>query len=270
MKKPNFLFIGPSKSGSTWIYEYLKMHPEVFVPEIKDIYYFDKNFHKGDIWYEKFFMNSDRKAIGELSHDYFSSEISLKRIKKFNKDFRLICCLRNPIDRAWSSYKFHVRNGYTKDFFHAVKEFPDIIEEGLYNKHISNLKNLFQEQNLLILDFEDLKKDPSKLCIQITNFLNISKFLPSELLGKVINPASKPRSKFLSKLTKATANFFRKINLNVLVGLIKQNKFILHLLYIKEVKHEKIPDEIKEYLKKCYSIEEMEYKKLIDINKNGK
>lgn len=37
--KPNFIFIGPDKSGSSWLYNIFKAHPEIFVPEIKDIYF---------------------------------------------------------------------------------------------------------------------------------------------------------------------------------------------------------------------------------------
>ena len=39
--RPDFLYIGPDKSGSTWLYEVLRRHPEVFVPSVKDLYFFD-------------------------------------------------------------------------------------------------------------------------------------------------------------------------------------------------------------------------------------
>ena len=43
----DFIFLGPSKTASTWIYEAIRSHPDLFVPVTKDIYFFDKYFDKG-------------------------------------------------------------------------------------------------------------------------------------------------------------------------------------------------------------------------------
>ena len=43
----DFIFVGPSKTASTWIFQILNEHHEVSVPPAKDIYYFDKFYLKG-------------------------------------------------------------------------------------------------------------------------------------------------------------------------------------------------------------------------------
>ena len=84
MTKPNFLFLGPDKTGSSWMFNLLRSHPECFVPRAKDIYFFNKYYHLGWDWYLSHFKNADSfKAVGELSHDYFGSEESANLIQEF-------------------------------------------------------------------------------------------------------------------------------------------------------------------------------------------
>ena len=72
MPDPTFLYIGAARAGSSWMYEILREHPDVFVPLAKDIYFFDKHYDRGLQWYRSFFASAGgRRAIGELSHDYY-------------------------------------------------------------------------------------------------------------------------------------------------------------------------------------------------------
>jgi hypothetical protein len=44
---PNFLHIGPGKSGSSWLHETLALHPEVYLSEAKDLYFFSRYYDRG-------------------------------------------------------------------------------------------------------------------------------------------------------------------------------------------------------------------------------
>ena len=44
MKKPNFFIVGEPKSGTTTLYDLLKTHPDIFMPEEKEPSYFSKDF----------------------------------------------------------------------------------------------------------------------------------------------------------------------------------------------------------------------------------
>ncbi len=46
---PNFVYIGPSKAGSTWLHEVLITQPQVFMTRAKDLYFFDRYFDKAQI-----------------------------------------------------------------------------------------------------------------------------------------------------------------------------------------------------------------------------
>ena len=69
--RPNFLFIGPDKTGSSWMFHILSRHPDCFVPVAKDIYFFDRYYSKGMGWYLRHFDASEREMtkyiIGTMS-----------------------------------------------------------------------------------------------------------------------------------------------------------------------------------------------------------
>ena len=52
---PNFLHLGPGKSGSSWLHETLALHPEVYLSEAKDLYFFSRYYDRGVDWYRKQF-----------------------------------------------------------------------------------------------------------------------------------------------------------------------------------------------------------------------
>jgi hypothetical protein len=110
--RPSFLFVGTSKSGSSRFFEILREHPQVFVPANKATFLFSDYYAKGIAWYEAFFVKaSPESAVGEVCHDSLVSPDALRRIRAYQPDMRLACCLRNPYARALSSWRFFRRNG---------------------------------------------------------------------------------------------------------------------------------------------------------------
>ena len=101
---PDFLGIGAQKAGTTWLYENLRKHPELFLPEKKELHFFDRHFYKSINWYYKHFLDADTlKTKGEITPSYsILSEEKIKFIYKMNPKLRIILLLRNPAERAWS------------------------------------------------------------------------------------------------------------------------------------------------------------------------
>ena len=96
--KPNFLYIGPDKSGSSWMFDYLSKHEECYIPSCKDIYFFDRFYHRGSHWYLSFFRKgAGKQAVGEICHDYLFSQDAINRIKVFFDEIKILTSLRNPV-----------------------------------------------------------------------------------------------------------------------------------------------------------------------------
>jgi len=170
MSKPNFLFIGPDKSGSSWLYHVLSRHPDCFVPAAKDIYYFDRYFAKGEAWYLRHFADAPATAIavGELSHDYLFSPLAAQRIAQSLPDVALLACLRNPIERSFSQFQYMRRSGEVgDDFWAAVQKFPKIIDNSRYLKHLRPYLTAFPRAQVHLLVFDDLAADPAAFGAQV-------------------------------------------------------------------------------------------------------
>ena len=130
--KPTFLFIGPDKTGSTWLYEVLRQHAACYVPPVKDIYFFDRHYERGLDWYLSFFepAPAGSLAAGELSHDYLFSPQAADRIARDLPNVRLLTSLRDPAERTFSHYLYMIRSGRTRlDFAAALEQFPELVDE---------------------------------------------------------------------------------------------------------------------------------------------
>ena len=81
--KPNFLVIGAMKCGTTSLCSLLGQHPDIFMSNPKETYFFsnDEVYQRGSSWYESIFLGSENKiAIGEGSTNYSKKYIFPKEI----------------------------------------------------------------------------------------------------------------------------------------------------------------------------------------------
>ena len=64
---PSFLVLGAQKAGTTWLYHMLAHHPQIFMPDCKEVHFWDKQYAKGYAWYEALFKEEGSEPAGELS-----------------------------------------------------------------------------------------------------------------------------------------------------------------------------------------------------------
>ena len=214
---PEFLIIGAAKCGTTSLYNYLIQHPQILPSSKKEIHYFDYYYHKGLNWYRSHFAsiaevgkrktNKDQRIItGESTPYYFSHPLSPKRAYQLLPNVKLICMLRNPIDRSISSYYNQARLGIEKikTFEEAIEKESDRInghEERLqndplyssynhkyfaylrrseYDYQIENWLNYYPREQLLVINSEDFYLNPSLHFKNVTGFLNINNWEPKK------------------------------------------------------------------------------------------
>ena len=158
---PNFLGIGAARAGTTWIARNLAQHPAVFIPYKKELHFFDANFDKGTAHYAAEFQGwSNQKAVGEITPKYLHHEAAADRIKATLPAAKLIVSLRNPVERAYSSY-WKSRASFPDEklvsFAERHKVLPDLVEAVLYHKHLARYFALFLYQQIVVLFFFDIK-----------------------------------------------------------------------------------------------------------------
>lgn len=230
--RPNFVFIGPDKSGSSWMHEILRQHPACFVPPSKDIYFFDRYYHRGMPWYLNHFREADaqHRAIGELSHDYLFSAQAAARIRENLPEARLLTSLRQPIERSFSQYLFMVRNGVTKaPFEEALTLFPSILGNSFYGRHLTPYFECFPRDQIKVMFFERLEEDPRRFAQEMFAFLDLPMIDSLPFETKVL-AASRPRSETMARMTHQVAVLARNLGFGRLVGRLKQG-WLRSLLY---------------------------------------
>ncbi|MCM1981524.1 sulfotransferase family protein [Lyngbya confervoides] len=184
--QPNFLVTGAAKSGTTWLHLCLSEHPQVFLPDAKELHFFsyDSLYAKGVGWYESFFpRHLTQAAIGEISTSYLPSVSAAERIKAYKPEMRLICILRNPIERAYSHYCMDLRAGRaTKDMEVGLGSQSPYVQWGLYHGQLTRYRDQFPPQQLKVLLFDDIQHRPADLLREIYDFLEIDPTFTASLL----------------------------------------------------------------------------------------
>lgn len=249
---PNFLVIGPGKSGTTWIYHALKDHPQVCVSSAKETLFFESEFYRGLEWYSSFFSQCDdtTEAIGEVSNTYIYAEKAPERIKSINPDMKIISCLRNPVERTFSHYLFLVRGGqFSGTFREALEEYPDLIERAKYYKHLKPYFDHFEDEHIYIALFDRLKNDNIGFISKIYKFLGVDSEYRPNVDEKYRLVAAEPRNRLLALMAKKGAQLMRRWGRPDIVSSIKFS-FFPKLLYREYDKEEKpaIDDKDRAYL----------------------
>ena len=191
MKPVEIFHVGPQKSATTWVYRCLKEHPQIACPPSDTIHYFDIFYAKGRNWYEQFFLEArpEQKRF-DPTPSYIRSSWAPGRIAKENPNARIIICLRDPIERAFSHY-WHSKKKQELiyDFsrvFSNYDLFASWIEPGFYAEHIERFLEFFPRKQILCQRFEDLGKDPKRFLKDLLLFAGVDDdFVPSVLDTKV-------------------------------------------------------------------------------------
>lgn len=218
MNKPNTFLIGVQKAASTSVYNWLAKHPEVCAPiAMKDIAFFTRPMYykeKGYDYLLKHYQNCNDKEKVKLqcSVHYIFFEDALQRIKKFNPDSKFILILRQPMQRAVSSYLYAKRFGEENLSFEkaleneqsrmesddfVIKSGCTYINHGFYARQIKVFLKYFEKSSLKIIFYEDIKKDSRKVIKDIYSFLKIDQNYMPEF--KKHNKSGKVKSKFLQR-----------------------------------------------------------------------
>lgn len=218
---PSFLIIGTARGGTTSLFQYLTLHPQVAAPLKKEIAFFCTHYHKGINRYKLHFPmhnqltgNGLRKITGEASPYYLSHPHAPARIKETLPNVLLIVLLRNPVDRAYSSYQNIRKLGLeTLSFEEALlsekerlfgekekmlldpkyyskrHQHYSYVDRGIYHEELTRWLRHFPREQFLFLSSEDFYKNPANVYRQVTDFLRIEPFLPE--MFKVFNESSK-------------------------------------------------------------------------------
>ena len=222
---PDFLIIGAGKCGTTSLYMYLKQHPDIFIPRVKepnfygyenkspkdfgdslsDVKHFQESVTRFSDYVNLFENAAPGQIKGEMSNTYMYHKQAPGRIKYYNPDMKLIAILRQPAGRLYSRFLHLARESRlpTRDFSDCLDRQSiwwkrnDLIREGFYYENLKPFYKLFPGNNIRIYLYEELNNHSSRVLRDIFRFLNVNPDFQPDLTTR-FNQSGIIKNKFLN------------------------------------------------------------------------
>jgi len=233
---PNFIYIGPDKAGSSWLHEVLLTHPQVFMPEAKDLYFFDRYYDRGLGWYLGQFSGAtpEQIVVGEVCQDYLFSEAAPARIHESLGDITMMVTLRDPADRAYSSYLYMLKQGQEPGtFLEALASRPELLDHGRYATGLDRYRAVFGPDAVHVAVFDDLVSDPQAFIDALLLRLGLDPLTLSDEQLAARLPAARARNRALSRMARGAADIVReKLDGANLIGRVKRSRLVQRMLYV--------------------------------------
>lgn len=192
--RPTYVGIGAQKCASTWLHRILAEHPQVAVPQVKELDFFSYRYDHGFQWYEQNFREgSAAQARGEISPSYFCEHAVPERVARYVPEAKILLSLRDPVQRALSNHRHEVRVGHLKgpdfSFETGLKNNPMYVEQGRYATHLKNWLRHFPRERILIVLMEDVEADPLGVTRTVFQFVGVDHaYVPAGLTSRY-NPS---------------------------------------------------------------------------------
>jgi hypothetical protein len=213
-KKPGFLIIGTMKGGTTALYHFITLHPDIEKANLKEIHFFSLNYHKGVQWYLSHFPENTDKLTGEASPTYFhvaNTSLVPKLIRSFNPEMKLLLIIRDPVERAVSHYQHFVKRmkqseilEYSaNEFFNlplanAFSELDNLgfylnqaLSFSLYFRNYLYYESVFGRENIHIVNNQNLLNEPFQTMQNVYNFLDVEPITHNRFKDEVYSLGTK-------------------------------------------------------------------------------
>jgi len=276
--KPAFIGLGVQKSATSWIYRVLKEHPQVCMIKgelDKETMFFNYFYDRGFEWYERHWGGcNETEQGGEYSTSYFYNKEAPKRIFDYNPKMKLLVCLRDPIERAFSNHKHEIRarrvSGENIIFENALKNNPMYIYQSLYYTHLIHWLKFFPREQVLVLIYADIKKDPAQFVKHIYRFIGVNdRFKPSILTDR-LNESRLPGNPGIESIIKSFSHIVRQIGFGWVIECAKRIgiKKAVESVNTKDqsLSFPAMKDETRDYLHSVFSEENRKLSELLCRN----
>ena len=219
---PDFFIVGHHKSGTTALYEMLRRHPQIYMPELKEPRYFAHDLreqfepvrterlpHTLQEYLALFDRATPGQITGEASPSYLRSTVAARAIAELQPNARIIAILREPASFVRSFHLQLVQDGVeTETDLRSAVEAEEIARSSQtlrrYSDHVEYVEQLrrfedaFGRERMLVLIYEDFRADNRAALESVLTFLGVDAGVPIETLDA--NPTVRVRSRRLSRI----------------------------------------------------------------------
>ena len=200
---PDFIAVGPPRTATTWLDKVLRGHAEL-PRQTKETHFFARNYDQGLRWYENHFRDCGFEAVvGEICAAYFENSQARERIHTDIPGCKIICTLRNPVERLYSYYKLMRHNGRTEEGFEeSINRHSKMLDSSRYASLLREWQALFGKDRVLVALNDDLSADPQGYLDRIASFIGIPRITLSHSMtsrNRENTIETAPRSAWLAR-----------------------------------------------------------------------
>lgn len=222
--RPDFFVVGAFKCGTTALYEYLRQHPEIFMPFHKEPLYFGDDLTRrygrmSEADYQALFREArPGQRVGEASSWYLYSTSAAREIAAYAPGAQIIAMVRNPVDvmhAEHSQLRFNVEEDIA-DFGAALDAEParrrgerlppgPLRPETLYYRHsvrfaeqLERYLAVFGADRVHVVVFDDFRDDTAAAYRGVLEFLGVDPGFQPDF--SVRNPNKQVRFPLLQRL----------------------------------------------------------------------
>jgi hypothetical protein len=222
---PDFFLVGAPKCGTTALYRWLRAHPDVYMPELKEPHFFGSDLEWrnrapfGEEDYLALFRDvRDEHRVGEASTFYLYSRRAAAEIHARQPEARILVMLREPVETMYALHAERVFGGNEDiaDFREALAAEPERkaggripplvrLVQGLFYRdvvafaeQVERYFDTFGRARVHVILFEDFTRDPEGSYAEVCRFLDVDASFRPEFAPA--NPAKTPRSEWVRDL----------------------------------------------------------------------
>ena len=288
---PNFFIVGVAKCGTTALFDYLAQHPNTWCPADKEPNFlaFDYPALQGPRTEENYLKlfadaSAEHTAVGEASILYFFSKVAIEEIRKRYPAAKLIIMIRNPVEMVYSfhSQLMSTANEDVTDFEQAwqlqderregrhipsrclVPEFLQYRDIGRMSRGIRRVLDVFPQEQVRIIVFDDMKADPQGVFDEVTDYLELPRFAGVDF--RVVNANKVQKSQLVTGVTtRPLRPGMQDVVRRLKKALGLQNfsfRAVLNRLNSKEAPRRQLPPEFRRELRDYFAAEVRELEAL--------
>lgn len=232
MRYPDFFVVGAAKCGTTSLVNMLKQHPDIFIPNFKEPFYYTTGFGVDNVeeYVSLYEGVSKSHMCGDATTAYLFERESAIKIKSDVPNAYIIILLRNPSDMAYSFWQYNTTHGCENlPFIDAISEharayrksdkFKDecsdwwcnylYTERAKYYQQVKNYIEIFGHEKVKIIIFERFIKEPKLVCSDLFRFLNVDDSFEPEIMKS--NEGGEMRFSWIKWLRNQKYPFLKKL-----------------------------------------------------------
>jgi len=211
----DFIGIGDHKSATSWMFKCLREHPQICGSSDKETRFFDDDdrYVRGVEYYEHWFAQCAGNTVrGEFSPSYFHNPKTPERIHQTFPQAKLLVVLRNPVEKAYSLYRYNKVGGTGStvrfnSFEEAVENAPAVVNDNFHFHNLERFRKFFRDDQIHVVIYKDIMHDPRKVMQGVYEFLEVDPTFVAPSLYTPVNKTGVVRLRY-PRLTRLGAHLY--------------------------------------------------------------